>query len=273
MFDEEGTMHGNKGAVANRKRRSRKAFWMGLGVGAFAGFFIRLVLLRIRRLYHRMWCPLPTGRVSENLYAIRRGNANLFIYSDRTNAIAVDATYAAKKLQDEFELIDIDPGSVTHLFLTHTDFDHTGGLGAFPHAQIYLSRHEKQMIDGTTPRMLELYHNPKIEPPYTLLENGDVITVGAIRVEAIATPGHTPGSMCYLVNDSVLFTGDTLALQDGQVRPFYRLFNMDMAEQRNSIRRLAQLRNIELLCTAHTGCSRDYAFAMEHWHEAETDGF
>ena len=32
--------------------------------------------------------------------------------------------------------------------------------------------------------------------------------------------GHTPGSMSYLMNDSILFVGDTLALKGGKVRPF-----------------------------------------------------
>jgi len=94
------------------------------------------------------------------------------------------------------------------------------------------------------------------------------VTAG-IRVQAIATPGHTPGSTSFLVNDSVLFTGDTLVLQDGLVRPFYRLFNMDTAAQRDSIRKLARLEEVALLCNAHTGCTSKYARAMKHHHSLE----
>jgi glyoxylase-like metal-dependent hydrolase (beta-lactamase superfamily II) len=44
-----------------------------------------------------------------------------------------------------------------------------------------------------------------------VLEDGSVTEVGRLRLEAIATPGHTPGSMCFLVAGSpVLFSGDTL---------------------------------------------------------------
>ncbi|MFN0091934.1 MAG: MBL fold metallo-hydrolase [Acidimicrobiales bacterium] len=44
-----------------------------------------------------------------------------------------------------------------------------------------------------------------------LLEDESVIEVGRIRLHTIATPGHTPGSMCFLVEGSpVVFTGDTL---------------------------------------------------------------
>jgi glyoxylase-like metal-dependent hydrolase (beta-lactamase superfamily II) len=44
-----------------------------------------------------------------------------------------------------------------------------------------------------------------------LLEDDSVIEVGELRVRTIATPGHTPGSMCFLVEGSpLLFSGDTL---------------------------------------------------------------
>ena len=103
------------------------------------------------------------------------------------------------------------------------------------------------------------------EARYSLLSDGDVITVGTIRVQAIATPGHTPGVMSFLVNDHVLFTGDTLALRNGQAYTFCRLFNKDTAMQRESIRKLASLSGINLLCTAHTGCTSEYVRAMQCW--------
>jgi hydroxyacylglutathione hydrolase len=69
----------------------------------------------------------------------------------------------------------------------------------------------------------------------------------------------------------VLFSGDTLALRNGWVYTFYRLINKDTATQRESIRRLASLQGIDLLCTAHTGCTRDYARAMQCWRERAMD--
>jgi glyoxylase-like metal-dependent hydrolase (beta-lactamase superfamily II) len=44
-----------------------------------------------------------------------------------------------------------------------------------------------------------------------LLEDDSVITVGRLRLHTIHTPGHTPGSMCFVVEGSpILFSGDTL---------------------------------------------------------------
>ncbi|UCB49503.1 MAG: MBL fold metallo-hydrolase [Deltaproteobacteria bacterium] len=47
------------------------------------------------------------------------------------------------------------------------------------------------------------------EPVDLKLKDGDVLQVGTLKIEVIHTPGHTPGSVCYLVNGN-LFTGDTL---------------------------------------------------------------
>jgi glyoxylase-like metal-dependent hydrolase (beta-lactamase superfamily II) len=44
-----------------------------------------------------------------------------------------------------------------------------------------------------------------------LLDDDSVITVGRLRLRTIHTPGHTPGSMCFLLEGApVLFSGDTL---------------------------------------------------------------
>ena len=44
-----------------------------------------------------------------------------------------------------------------------------------------------------------------------VLEDDDVIQVGRLQLQTVATPGHTPGSMCFYVQGSpVLFSGDTL---------------------------------------------------------------
>jgi len=228
---------------------------------------VNLLFPRVWRLYSAMWYPADTGQVAEHVYAVRVRDVDMFIYADGEHAVAIDAAYAGDALFEELKRLPIAPESVTHLFLTHADVDHAGGLDAFPNAQIYLSKDEEQMIDGTTARLFGLYHSPRLTCPYSLLGDGDVVTVGAIRVRAVATPGHTPGSMSSLVNDRVLFSGDTLTLRNGRVHPFYRLFNKDTATQRESVRKLASLQGIDMLCTAHTGCTKDYARAMQHWRE------
>ena len=46
-----------------------------------------------------------------------------------------------------------------------------------------------------------------------MLEDGEIIKVGTVEIQVLHTPGHTPGSVCFLVGDN-LFTGDTLFVGD-----------------------------------------------------------
>jgi len=50
---------------------------------------------------------------------------------------------------------------------------------------------------------------PPADPVDMKLKDGDVLVVGNLRIEVIHTPGHSPGSVCFLVSGN-LFTGDTL---------------------------------------------------------------
>lgn len=71
---------------------------------------------------------------------------------------------------------------------------------------------------GITGAKLTMQPNGRVTYPISGLEDGETIRVGDARIEAIATPGHTYESMCYLVNDEILLTGDTLFV-DGFGRP------------------------------------------------------
>jgi hydroxyacylglutathione hydrolase len=187
---------------------------------------VNAVFPQVWNVYRNLWYPVETGRVAEHVYAVRVKDVNVFVYTDGDHAIAIDAGYVGDALREELGRLPVAPESVTHVFLTYADVDHAGGLDALPNTQIYLSRDAEQMIDGTTARLLGLYRCPRMARAYSLLGDGDVVTVGTIRAQAVATPGHTPGAMSFLVNDHALFSGDTLALRNGRVNTFYRLFNV-----------------------------------------------
>ncbi len=208
--------------------------------------------------------PVETGKVADHLYAVKSKIVNLYVYQ-KGEIIVFDAGYPQDpNLEQEFKKIAILPDKVSHLFLTHTDMDHAGRLDLFRNATIYLSEKEEQMINGTTCRMLNLYTNRPIDS-YTLLRDNQVIEIGKIKVKAIETPGHTPGSMSYLVDKSILITGDTLTLRKGHVNPFFWPYNMDGKTQIESIKRLAQLKNISVLCTAHTGYTFEFESFMKKY--------
>ena len=93
------------------------------------------------------------------------------------------------------------------VFLTHGHHDHTDGVAVlqekWPDVPVYMSLRDDYSND---PRMMKLF------PPLKNLTNyddGDVISVGSLNVEVMATPGHSLGSVTLRCGE-VLFCGDTL---------------------------------------------------------------
>jgi hypothetical protein len=98
---------------------------------------------------------------------------------------------------------------------------------------------------------------------WTAVTRGEGVTFDALQ--ALIVPGHTPGSTAYLFNGKTLFTGDTLALENGHVTPFNERFNLDTPLQRESLSKLARLQGITRIATAHYGTSTDYSTAFKGW--------
>ncbi|HUW63265.1 MAG TPA: MBL fold metallo-hydrolase [Spirochaetia bacterium] len=209
--------------------------------------------------------PLRTGKISDHLDAVKVGMVNFFVYKDDEDTICIDSGFRKSEIIRELSTLHIDPADVTHLFMTHSDYDHAGGLDSFEKAKVYLSSDEEQMITRRKARQLGLIYNSSIGREYTLLNDNEIITVGSIKISAIATPGHTPGSMSYLLNDHILFTGDTICLRDNKVYPFKRFLNMDTQLQKESIRKLARLGHVQMACTAHTGYTEEFDKAIADW--------
>ena len=208
--------------------------------------------------------------IADNVYEVKSRAVSMFIYTAEDSPICFDTGISEDTVKRAFDALGFKPEDVKYVFLTHTDRDHVGSLNLFKNAVVYLSFDEEQMVNKTTPRFLGFVYNPPLKKAYRLLKNEDIVQVGQTKIEALATPGHTPGSMSFLVNDSILFAGDTLILKEGKVRPFSRLhlrdmMHMDIATQTESVKKLAKLKNISLMVTAHTGFTTDFQSAMSDW--------
>lgn len=211
--------------------------------------------------------PIASSKIIDNLCAVNTGISNFYIITNGETDICIDAGSSLKKAKQELLKLNINPDLIEIVFLTHSDQDHTAALSLFKNAQIYLSIDEEQMILNKRSRFFGFIKN-KLPDTYYLLNDGSEMNIGDIKVRALATPGHTSGSMSYLVNGQMLFTGDTLSLKDGKTSLFSpHFFNMDEKSQENSIRKLASLRNITLLCTGHHGVTDKFESAMEEWRK------
>lgn len=107
---------------------------------------------------------------------------------------------------------------VKHLLNTHLHFDHVWGnafvyrdlnlCAVANYEDLYLYEHMDEQIRSVVGVCIP--HSP-LPPLGTSLLDGTEILFGHTKLKAIATPGHTRGSMCFYSQESgVLFSGDTL---------------------------------------------------------------
>lgn len=209
--------------------------------------------------------PAASEKINDYLTAINSGASNLYIISNADTKICIDAGSDLKRVSREFSKMKIDPDSIKAVFLTHSDQDHVTALGLFHNAKIYLSKAEEEMVQNRQRHLFGFIEN-KLPNTYSTLNDGSELNIDNIKIKAIATPGHTSGSTSYLVNDRMLFTGDTLSLIKNKALLFTpHVFNMDEKKQQYSIRKLKSLKNIEFLCTGHHGITKDFQTAINEW--------
>ena len=92
---------------------------------------------------------------------------------------------------------------------THGHGDHISSNRKFK-APICIHRLDADFLQSAELNLSAAYGLTIKSPPANrLLEEGDIIKIGGLRLKVIHTPGHTPGSISLLNND-ILFTGDTL---------------------------------------------------------------
>lgn len=196
--------------------------------------------------------PIKTQKLDDHLYVIRTFISNFYIYDNGSDYICFDTGYMPMVIKKALEQLNIVPEKVSHVFLTHSDYDHVGGIKVFSQAKLFLSKDEEQMITYKKPRVLFMF-NKRIKRDYSLLRDQEVITVGESTIKAIATPGHTAGSMSYLLNNHYLFTGDTLTVTKDKIKPFFPLQNMNAKEDKLSTDIINQNHTEMMICTGHSG--------------------
>ena len=94
--------------------------------------------------------------------------------------------------------IDADAITITHILLTHEDVDHVVGV------EDLRRRFDAPMVASSTSASQLTFSVDQT------LEDGDTLSSGELEIEAIATPGHSPGHFAYLIDGTDCFTADCL---------------------------------------------------------------
>lgn len=110
--------------------------------------------------------------------------------------------------QAQLGLLGLGPGDVTELVLTHGDIDHVGGMHGFPGTTIVVSRLERESGRPRYYGDVRPLDWPS-DSNYRLVDGDEVLAPG---VTVLATPGHSPGHLSFLVG--LRDTGDVLLACD-----------------------------------------------------------
>ena len=137
--------------------------------------------------------------------------ANSYLFTaDGKSAVAVDP--AQPRILDEAKKRGLQVG---YVLLTHGHFDHIGGCAALQAAgaKVGCLAEEASLATGKNNLAAEFGVPVSAFTVDFTFHDGDVLALCGMQVRVIATPGHTAGGACYLVEDR-LFTGDTLFAGD-----------------------------------------------------------
>lgn len=199
------------------------------------------------RLYFRQ---LLAGRdyAAGDMIATQMRNFSYLIGDRETkDCVVVDPAYAANDLVDA---IEADGMRLSGVLVTHHHPDHVGGsmmgftlkgLAELLERQsvpVHVNIHEADWVSRITEIPLS---------DLTSHEHGDTVSVGDVEIELLHTPGHTPGSQCFLL-DNRLVAGDTLFL-DGCGRTDFPGGNVD--EMFRSLQQLATLPGDPIVFPGH----------------------
>lgn len=166
------------------------------------------------------------------------------VYDDETeNALIIDLGGHFSAIE---QAVTQARASVKALLLTHGHFDHTAGAAeiAAMGIPVYISQRDAHMLSCAEDSLADCFRcafSPTDD--YRVIKEGEY-DIGGFHVKVLETPGHTAGSLCYMIGDR-LFAGDTV-FRNGYGR--YDLPSGNLGDLIKSFKKLKGLSGLKVCC-------------------------
>lgn len=141
---------------------------------------------------------------------------NYLLYNENLKcALLVDCAGSNDAI---FDFIEKKGLNLEYILITHAHFDHCMGLKEFkekfPDVKVLMARADEDLYKNLT-LQCDLFNHRRVEAIKIdeFIDDTRKIEFCGKTVDVISTPGHSKGSLCYLIDDN-LFVGDTLFFEE-----------------------------------------------------------
>ncbi len=133
---------------------------------------------------------------------------NTYIIIDNGAAAVIDPADSPDRI---FDFLAKNNAALDSVLVTHGHFDHIGAVSALQKhgAKVFMSKTDYDLIDFDEPDSLFGTGNGSFSLDTAVCDRIEYNVIGH-TFKAISTPGHTPGGLCYVLENEVIFSGDTL---------------------------------------------------------------
>ena len=149
---------------------------------------------------------IVSGKLDNNTYVVA---------NNKNECVIIDASCSVEELKKT-----VGEKQVLAVLLTHGHYDHFINLDniltEYPQIKCFVYQTELEKLYSPKLNYSIIFNNfftTKLdESRFEKIQDGQEFSIGSFNIKVILTKGHTDGSVCYLINNAYLFTGDTLFL-------------------------------------------------------------
>jgi glyoxylase-like metal-dependent hydrolase (beta-lactamase superfamily II) len=139
-------------------------------------------------------------------------NCYLYYGEQQNDGVIIDPGADSERIARSVNSAGFTP---TAILLTHGHGDHIAAVDAIKNhynIPLYIGAGEDELLKNPSANVSALVGQPIVAPdPDVILNDEQMFTLGSITLRVLATPGHSPGGICYLdERHGRLFCGDTL---------------------------------------------------------------